>query len=126
MGAPYFGVDRDAVPRHIRERGIGHSFICIDPARFMPAPLFRKLVAEMVAAIKRSPRMPEVDEIFVPGELEEKRRRDRCEKGYSACGFNTIPAAGPGSLGAESPQPSDRGPAMAFQSPLKTGGTRRE
>lgn len=80
-GAPYFGVDRDAVPNHIRESGIGHSFICIDPARFMPAPLFKKLVAEMVAGIKRSPRMPEVEEIFVPGELEEKRRRDRCERG---------------------------------------------
>jgi LDH2 family malate/lactate/ureidoglycolate dehydrogenase len=80
-GAPYFGVDRAAVPRHIGEKGIGHSFICIDPARFMPAPQFKRQVAEMVAAIKRSPRMPGVDEIFVPGELEEKRRRDRCETG---------------------------------------------
>ena len=80
-GAPYFGVDRDAVANHIRESGIGHFFICIDPARFMPGPLFKKLVAEMVAAVKRSPRMPEVEEIFVPGELEERRRRDRCERG---------------------------------------------
>ena len=47
----------------------------------MPMPQFRKQVAEMVTAIKRSPHMPEVDEIHVPGELEEKRRRDRHERG---------------------------------------------
>ena len=80
-GAPYFGIDRAAVPRHTGEKGIGHSFICIDPARFMPMPQFRKQVAEMVTAIKRSPHMPGVDEIHVPGELEEKRRRDRHERG---------------------------------------------
>ncbi len=80
-GAPYFGVDRAAVPRHVGEKGVGHSFICIDPARFMRSPQFKMQVAEMVAAIKRSPRMPGVDEIFVPGELEEKRRLDRCERG---------------------------------------------
>ena len=58
------------------EKGIGHFFLCIDPTRFMPLIDFKTQVAEMAAAIKTSPKMSGVDEIFVPGELEERRRRE--------------------------------------------------
>lgn len=80
-GAPYFGVDREKVAEHLVTNGIGHFFMCIDPTRFMPLAAFKQRVGAMAQTIKQSSRMPGVDEIFVPGELEEKRRRERLKNG---------------------------------------------
>lgn len=80
-GAPYFGVERTQVDEHIRERGVGHFFMAINPARFMPLPAFKAAVAAMAAGIKSSPRGPGVDEILVPGELEYRRRNERLAHG---------------------------------------------
>lgn len=79
--SPYFGVSRENVSQHVEEKGIGHFFLCIDPTQFIPLEVFKSQVTEMVNAIKVSPRLPGVKEIFVPGELEEKRRRHRLKHG---------------------------------------------
>lgn len=80
-GAPYFGIARDQVEKHMHEKGIGHFFMAIDPSRFMPLADFKAAVARMVTGIKSSPRMPGVEEILVPGELEYRRRKARLEEG---------------------------------------------
>ncbi len=80
-GSPYFGVEKKQVDEHVREQGIGHFFMAIDPSRFMPLPQFKAAVALMVAQTKTSPRMPGVVEILLPGELEARRRQDRLRQG---------------------------------------------
>lgn len=80
-GAPYFGVARQQVGQHMRDKGIGHFFMAIDPARFMPLAQFKAAVASMVAGIKASPRAAGVEEILVPGELEARCQRQRLQNG---------------------------------------------
>ena len=80
-GAPYFGVERDEVGQHTRDKGIGHFFMAIDPARFMPLAQFKAAIADMVVRTKASPPMPGVEEILIPGELEEGLRRQRLIEG---------------------------------------------
>jgi LDH2 family malate/lactate/ureidoglycolate dehydrogenase len=80
-GSPYFGVEKKRVDDHVRDKGIGHFFMAIDPSRFMPLPQFKEAVGRMVARTKASPRMPGVGEIFLPGELEARRRQERLRDG---------------------------------------------
>jgi LDH2 family malate/lactate/ureidoglycolate dehydrogenase len=80
-GAPYFGVERDKVGDHMHERGIGHFFMAIDPARFMPLEQFKASVNRMTLEIKSSPRSPGVDEIYFPGEPEARLRKERLSQG---------------------------------------------
>ena len=80
-GAPYFGIAREDVERHMHERGIGHFFMAIDPSRFMPIEQFKAAVAHMVQGIKQSQRMPGVEEILVPGELEFRKRQESLQDG---------------------------------------------
>ena len=80
-GAPYFGIARDQVEKHMHEKGIGNFFMAIDPSRFMPLADFKAAVSRMVTGIKSSPRMPGTEEILVPGELEYRKRKARLETG---------------------------------------------
>lgn len=80
-GSPYFGVPRKGTSEHIRDKGIGHFFMAIDPARFMPLADFKAAIALMVATIKASPKMPGVEEIYAPGEMEARRRRRYLDEG---------------------------------------------
>ena len=47
----------------------------------MPLAVFKATVARMVEGIKSSPRMPGIEEILVPGELEYRRREERLKQG---------------------------------------------
>ncbi|MFA6111442.1 MAG: Ldh family oxidoreductase [Candidatus Latescibacterota bacterium] len=80
-GAPYFGVERAQVSEHMRDRGIGHCFMAIDPSRFLPIAAFKQAVATMVARTKGSPRLPGVEEVLIPGELEARRLAERRRNG---------------------------------------------
>jgi LDH2 family malate/lactate/ureidoglycolate dehydrogenase len=82
-GSPYFGVEKQQVDEHVRDRGIGHFFMAIDPSRFMPLPLFKEAVARMVSQTKASPKMPGAAEILLPGELEARRRQERLREGIA-------------------------------------------
>ena len=74
-GSPYFGVEREGVAEHLAHHGIGHCFIGIDAKRFMPVTDFKRAVGDMARRIKEAPRQEGVDEILLPGEIEERRRR---------------------------------------------------
>ena len=80
-GSPYFGVERAGIAEHLADKGIGHCFISIDAQRFMPVEAFKRAVGDMARRIKQSPRQEGVDEIFLPGEIEERRRRHGLEHG---------------------------------------------
>ena len=75
-GSPYFGVKRDQVANHVRDLGIGHFFMAIDPSRFMPLEHFKEAINAMVTTTKASPQMPHTDELYLPGELEHRRRQE--------------------------------------------------
>jgi LDH2 family malate/lactate/ureidoglycolate dehydrogenase len=80
-GAPYFAVAREQVDDHVRQHGIGHFFMAIDPSRFLPIAHFKKAVRQMVKQTKASRRLEGVDEIFLPGEIEARRRQERLQHG---------------------------------------------
>ena len=80
-GSPYFGVQRDGVGQHLSERGIGHFFMVLDPSRFMPIVQFKRAVGEMVERTKASQKLPDVEEIFLPGEIDERLKRERLRLG---------------------------------------------
>lgn len=60
----------------------GFSLILIDPARFMPIDDFRRNVDEYIRSIKGSTKAENVNEIFMPGELEMRRYERSLEEGY--------------------------------------------
>ena len=80
-GSPYFGVSRRQSAEHVQRKGIGHFFMAIDPARFMPLEHFKASVTSMVKGTKNSSRLAGVDEIFLPGEIEARCRQERLLKG---------------------------------------------
>ena len=80
-GAPHFAVERDQIADHMHTKGIGHCFMAIDPARFMPLEQFKASVAHMVAITKSSPALPGTDEILLPGEKEARCRSERLQNG---------------------------------------------
>ena len=62
--------------------GVQNSFIgAIDIAAFTDPAAYRTQIDELTAAMKGLPRVEGVDELFVPGEPEERVRRERIESG---------------------------------------------
>lgn len=80
-GSPYFGVEKGRVDEHVRDTGIGHFFMVLDPARFLPLAQFEDAVARMVLQTRASPRRPDVAEILLPGEREARLREERLRQG---------------------------------------------
>jgi LDH2 family malate/lactate/ureidoglycolate dehydrogenase len=64
-----------------RGRAGGVFLVIIDPQRFGDRTHYRALVAEVMAAAKRAPCAPGVDEILIPGEPEVKMRERRAREG---------------------------------------------
>lgn len=55
-------------------QGIGHFFMAIDIEKLMDLELFRSRLECMVREIKELPKQEGVEEIFMPGEIENRRR----------------------------------------------------
>ena len=53
----------------------------IDPEKFLPLPLFRERVDDMLEEFKNCPTAPGVDRVLVPGQLEAERERESMELG---------------------------------------------
>lgn len=62
-------------------QGVGHIFCCIDISKFVQIDRFKDRMHQMISEIKMLPKNPGVDEIFVPGEIEQRRRIRRKENG---------------------------------------------
>ena len=62
-------------------QNVGHFFSCIDISKFIPLEVFRERLDLMRAGIKALPKNEGVDEIFMPGEIEQRKTAERKEKG---------------------------------------------
>ena len=60
---------------------VGHFVIAVDVAHWMPIDQFHARVDQFVGEVKASERLPGVDEILLPGELEHRRTVDRLRDG---------------------------------------------
>ncbi len=79
-GAP-FGAGCGDIFDMTRPQGFGHLVMAIDIAAFCPLPAFLQQMEEMVREIKAAPRAEGVAEIYLPGELEFRRRGERLQHG---------------------------------------------
>jgi LDH2 family malate/lactate/ureidoglycolate dehydrogenase len=59
----------------------GHLFMAIDPSGFTPLQDFKSRVDRLIGYIKASPRRPGVQEVFVPGEIEQRTMERRLKNG---------------------------------------------
>lgn len=59
----------------------GHLFIAIEPVRFMPASAFAARVDRLIEETKQSERAANVDEIWIPGEIELRARELALKQG---------------------------------------------
>src|SRR5262249_61803865 len=56
-------------------------YLAIDPAQFMPGDEFRRRIDRLVEMVKSSKLARGVDEVFLAGEIEFRRRADRLRDG---------------------------------------------
>lgn len=73
-----FGLTPYADPR---AQDVGHLFIAVDVARFMPVARFKARMDAFIAEIRSSPLAPGAEAIYLPGELEYRREQERRRDG---------------------------------------------
>ena len=62
-------------------QNVGHIFLAIDINRFMPIEFFKARMDQYITEIKAEPKAPGVEEIFIPGEIESIKAKERMENG---------------------------------------------
>ena len=67
-------------------QNVGHFFAAIDPAWFVGRQEFAAGVDAVVRELKALPKSPGVTEIFMPGEIEHRRRAERRAQGIQMPG----------------------------------------
>jgi len=65
----------------VNPQNVGHIFCAVDVSKFTDVEVFKERVGQMVSEIKALPKNPGVEEIFVPGEIEQRRRHNRKKNG---------------------------------------------
>jgi hydroxycarboxylate dehydrogenase B len=73
------GICRDDLPRGAN----GVWMYLVDVQQFQPLDEYQALLDKYVASIKGSKRMPGVEEILMPGEIEQRRQQQRTAEGVS-------------------------------------------
>jgi len=73
-GALGSGCSHDRVSR-------GHLYAAIDPSGFVPIEEFKARVDSFIRHLKASPTIPGVEEVFVPGEIENRTMEKRLREG---------------------------------------------
>jgi len=62
-------------------QNVGHFFLAVDISKFVDVDLFKTRIEQMTREIKALDKNPGVEEILMPGEPEQRRRRERKENG---------------------------------------------
>jgi len=62
-------------------QNVGHCFGVMDVKKFLPLDEFKRKMDTMIRDIKSSPRAKGVEEIFLPGEIEHRKREQRLAEG---------------------------------------------
>lgn len=65
-----------------RSQRFGHLILAIDIGACRPVPEFLRGVQEMVLDLKTTPKVEGTEEIYMPGELEARRREERLRHGF--------------------------------------------
>ena len=65
----------------VNPQDVGHLFVAIDISKFVGVDVFVEKIEKMAADIKALPTNPGVEEIFLPGEIEERKKKEANEKG---------------------------------------------
>ncbi|WP_026701544.1 Ldh family oxidoreductase [Salibacterium aidingense] len=63
-------------------QNVGHFFQFIDVNAFMPAAQFKQRVDQMIEEIKETTKAENVEEIFLPGEIESRTELERKQHGF--------------------------------------------
>ncbi len=74
-------------------QNVGHGFIAVDVEVFMPLDSFTARLDQFAQEVRSQPRQPDVDRIFLPGELEQERgpaRKRRRLRAASDCRRSTL------------------------------------
>ena len=58
----------------VNPQDVGHFFAAIDISKFVGLDTFLDRIEMMCTDIKALPKNPGVDEIFLPGEIEERKK----------------------------------------------------
>jgi LDH2 family malate/lactate/ureidoglycolate dehydrogenase len=74
---PHLGKQDDPT----RHENAGHFFIAIDVGRFRPVDEFKARTDQMIREIRESTRREGVERIYLPGEIEWRRRQERLAEG---------------------------------------------
>jgi len=72
-----------SLPAHPNPQNVGHMFMALDIAQFRPLPAFLDEVDQYVRAVHAIPPGPDVERIYVPGEIEFDYARARRRDGIS-------------------------------------------
>ena len=59
----------------------GHAFIAIDVSKMMSMEVFNARITQMIDELKNGPKAKDAEEIFMPGEMEWKKREQALESG---------------------------------------------
>ena len=62
-------------------QNVGHFFSCIDISKFTTLDIFTERLSQMVKEIKALPKNDGVNEIFMPGEIEANKIKERKQNG---------------------------------------------
>lgn len=75
-----------------RHQNVGHLFAAISIDAFMPLAEFRARVGQFVAEAREQPRMPGIERIFLPGEIEQEAELRSTEHGIAltAAGWDEL------------------------------------
>lgn len=66
-----------------RSQNVGHFLAAISIEQFLPMPAYHLLMKQLINSIKSVQKAPGVEEIYYPGELEERTARLRRENGIA-------------------------------------------
>jgi LDH2 family malate/lactate/ureidoglycolate dehydrogenase len=68
-------------------QNLGHFFHAIDISKFTDLDLFKKRIGKMVTDVKNLPKKEGISELFLPGEIECRRREERKKSGIPLSAF---------------------------------------
>jgi LDH2 family malate/lactate/ureidoglycolate dehydrogenase len=85
-------------------QNVGHLLVALDVAAFGPVTDFKERMDALIGQIRSSPLAPDVDAIYLPGELEHRRSEERRRDGVpiEAGRFDELVALG-SELGVPTP-----------------------
>ena len=82
-GARYGGDVGDQYKRFDRPQGVGHFILVMRPDLFLPAEEVAARMSDLVDTVKACPKAAGVDEIFMPGEIEQNHETRRLRDGIT-------------------------------------------